>query len=234
MDAVRIERKPPLRLVRLDAGKRNVLTLEAVEALASALVEDAEAPVVVLSGRPDGFSVGLDNATLASGELEREQLLTRMGELLLSTLEGPTRLVSVCEGHAVAAGAMLLLVSDHRIGAPGHYKVGFTEPRIGMPLPTLPVLLARERLDRRQLHALTVLGRTVGPEGALSAGFLDELAAPDTLDERALAAAEDLAQLSDGAYRGSLANAWGPAIESLRSMIDAQRRRLEAARARNG
>ena len=64
-----------------------------------------------------------------------------MGELLLAALTGTTRIVAVCEGHAVAAGAMLLLVADVRIGARGSYTIGFTEPRLGMPLPELPAVL---------------------------------------------------------------------------------------------
>jgi len=135
MGLVDCETRPP---VRLDAGKRNVLTLEAVEALRDALASDPEAPVVVLSGRADGFCAGLDNRTLAAGAKERDGLLAAMGALLYEVLAGPTRIVAVCEGHAVAAGAMLLLVLDIRLGAPGAYKIGFTEPGLGMPLPDLP------------------------------------------------------------------------------------------------
>ena len=102
MSILRIERKPPVRWVRFDSGRNNVLTLEGVLALGDAFVRDDEAPVVVLSGRTDSFCCGLDNKTLASGDLEREELLTAMAELLFSTLKGPTRIVAVCEGHAVA------------------------------------------------------------------------------------------------------------------------------------
>ncbi len=109
-----------------------------------------------------------------------------MGELLLAALDGPTRIVAACEGHAVAAGAMLLLVADVRIGAHGCYKIGFTEPRFGMPLLELPALLARERLDRRRLHASTVLGVTVGPQEAVAVGFLDEVVDPADLHSAAL------------------------------------------------
>ena len=229
MSLVHIEREPPLRRVRLDAGKRNILTLEAVEALADALRPDPDAPVAVLRGRTDGFSCGLDNATLAAGAREREALLTAMGELLLELVSGPTRLVAVCEGHAVAAGAMLLLVADRRIGVPGAYQIGFTEPRLGMPLPDLPALLARERLDRRRLHELTVLGRTVGPEDAAAAGFLDTLCEPAALGATAGAAAEELAALGDAAYAGTIRAVHGRAIERIRKQIEAQIQRRDAA-----
>lgn len=231
MSLLRVERKPPLRLLKLDTGKRNVLTLEAVEALKNAIAADLEAPVVVLSGRADGFCSGLDNAALANDELEREEILTAMAELLLSAVSGPTRIVAVCEGHAVAAGAMLLLAADVRIAAPGEYKIGFTEPRLGIALPELPALLARERLDRRRLHELTVLGRTVGPEEAADVGFLDALVEGDEVQAEALERAHEIAGLSEAAYQGTIASVWGATIERIEKLVEEQARRRDTARA---
>jgi enoyl-CoA hydratase len=231
MKPIRIERQGPVRLVELDAGPRNVLSLEAVEALKGALAFDPEAPVVVLAGRDDAFCAGLDNAVLAAERTERETLLAAMGELLLDALTSPTRLVVACTGHAVAAGAMLLLVADVRVGTTGRYTIGFTEPRLGMPLPELPALLGRERLDRRRLHELTALGRTVGPEEAVEAGFLDALVEPPALRTTALARAEEIAALSEAAYRGSLAAVWRGSLERMRTLVAEQVRRRDAARA---
>lgn len=56
--------------------------------------------MVVLSGRSDGFSAGLDNATLATGAFEREALLAAMAELLLAAIAGPPRIVAACEARA--------------------------------------------------------------------------------------------------------------------------------------
>jgi len=220
--SVIVERRPPIRIVRLDSGKRNILTTTAVEELKDALSPDPEAPAIVLLGRTDGFCSGLDNASLAESQSSRDALLAAMGELLYEALAGPTRIVCGCEGHAVAAGAMLLLVSDIRLGVPGSYKIGFTEPRIGMPLPELPALLARERLDRRRLHDLTVLGRIVGPAEAAEVGFLDELVEADALEAEAIARAEEIASLSDAAYRGSISSVWGAAIERIKTLADEQ------------
>lgn len=125
---------------------------------------------------------------------------------------------------------MLLLVADVRLGARGAYRIGFTEPRLGMPLPVLPVVLARERLDRRRLHELTVLGRTVDPEAAAAAGFLDAVVAGDDLRAEAVKRAHAIAELNDAAYRGTLAAVWGPAIERLEALVAEQLQRRDAAR----
>ncbi len=208
--------------------------MNAIRALTDALQPDAEAPVVLLRGHGGAFCAGLDMATLAKGGIAREELLAAMGELLLSIVTGPTRVVAVCEGHAVAAGAMLLLVADVRIGTPGTYKIGFTEPRLGMPLPELPALLARERLDRRRLHELTALGRTVNPEDAVPAGFLDRLVDESTLDAVATEHARQLAGLNDAAYQGTVRSVWGAAIARMQVLVTEQIARRDAARARPG
>ena len=229
-DSVRVRREPPLRFVELDSGPRNLLQVAVVEELAAALAPDEEAPVAILSGRADGFCAGLDGRVLAGEARERDELLARMGELLVEILASPTRVVAVCEGHAVAAGAMLLLVSDLRFGVPGRYKVGFTEPRIGMPLPELPALLARERVDRRRLHELTALGRVVGPEDAAAFGFLDALHAPDAVYGVAREQAASLAELTEPVYRASLRAMWGPTLARLRELAGEARARAEASK----
>lgn len=234
MEPVQLERRPPLRVATLDAGRRNALDLGAVRALGDALAPDPEAPVLVLGGREDAFCAGLDDAVLGAGEAEREALLAAMGELLLAALRGPTRIVVACGGHAVAAGAMLLLAADLRVGAHGTYTVGFTEPRLGMPLPELPAVLARERLDRRRLHALTVLGRTLSPEEAVAAGFLDELVPAERLRDVALERGREIAGLSEAAYRGSVESVRGRALDRIAELVAEQCARRDAARPRAG
>ena len=231
MSVVETEREAPIRWVHFDSGPRNVMDPASVEALRRALAFDEEAPVVVLRGRQDGFCSGLDNAVLAGPAPAREQLLASMGSLLVEILRGGTRVVSLLEGHAVAAGAMLLLVSDVRIGLPGRARIGFSEPRVGMPLPELPALLARERLDRRALHEATALGRLFDPEAAARVGFLDAIVP----DEAALIAearrqAEDLSQLTRTAYEGSLRSMWSRTLARLEELAAAQRRRADRAR----
>ena len=214
-----IERRPPVRWCRLDTGPRNLIGLDAVGALRAALQPDEEAPVVVLRGREDAFCAGLDMKVLAGPPEDARRLLGSMGELLVHVLESSVRLVSVCEGHAVAAGAMLLLVSDVRLGTPGSHKIGFTEPRVGMPLPELPALLARERVDRRRLHELTALGRTVDAAGAAEVGFLDELVERERLDQVIEARVQELAALGTDVYEKSNRAAHGALIERARALV---------------
>ncbi len=228
---VTCERRPPVRFARLDTGPMNVLGTPAVRELRSLLTEDdEEAPVVLLSGRAEAFSAGLDLATLARGGAESQELLVEMGELLVGVYAGPTRLVVACTGHAVAAGAMLLLVADVRVGAQGRYKVGFSEPSQGMPLPELPVRLARDRLDPRFFQAATLLGRLSAPDAALEMGFLDEVVPGERVEVVASERAHELAALSDAVYRGTLASVRGETLRRLEELLRAERKRLEELR----
>jgi enoyl-CoA hydratase/carnithine racemase len=99
-----------------------------------------------------------------------------------------------------------------------------------MPLPELPAVLARARLDRRRLHELTVLGHTLGPEEAVAAGFLDELVEGDDLEAVALDRGRQIAELSEAAYRGTLASVWRPEIARITALVSEQISRRDAAR----
>ena len=102
------------------------------------------------------------------------------------------------------AGAMLLLASDRRVGAEGSYRVGFSEVSVGMPLPELPLLLARDRLDARRLQDSTLLGVLWEPAQAVEAGFLDFLAPAEELESEVSRQAQELARLPAQAYSESI------------------------------
>jgi enoyl-CoA hydratase len=73
-------------------------------------------------------------------------------ELLLKIYMHPQPVIIGCTGHAVAAGALLLLTGDYRIGISGDFKIGLNETSIGLSLPTFGLELARDRLDGRYLN----------------------------------------------------------------------------------
>jgi len=229
MENVAVDDRPPLRVVRLDAGPRNALRLESVGALRRALAPAPGIETALLLGREDGFSVGLDDAVLAGAARDREALLLAMGELLRDLYGSPLRLVAACAGHAVAAGAMLLLTADWRIGADRPYRIGYSEPSVGMPLPELPVRLAEDRLDRRRHVEATLLGRLFGPAEAVEVGFLDEVAPPAELEAVALERAGSLGRVPIDAYRGTLRAVRGRTLAHMDATLAEQRARFEAA-----
>jgi enoyl-CoA hydratase len=149
-----------------------------------------------------------------------------MGELLLDLYGGRVPVVAGCAGHAVAAGAMLLLASDRRIGAEGSYRVGFSEVSNGMPLPELPLLLARDRLDPRRLQESTLLGVLWEPAQAVEAGFLDFLVPARELEEEVSRQARELALLPAQAYSESIPSVRGATLTRMRDSMARERERL--------
>lgn len=223
---VECEDRGAIRRLTLDAGRPNVVGLDTVRSLRREL-ERAEADdsvqVAVLRGNEHAFCAGLDMRELARSDRDSRSLLVEMGELLLASYRSRLRIVAECSGHAVAAGAMLLLVADRRIGADGRYKVGFSEITQGMALPELPVRLARDRLDPRRLQDATLLGRLWSPPEAVDVGFLDCLVGPQQLAERVGEEAESLAAMDERAYADTIAAVRGPTIHRMQELLSAER-----------
>jgi len=112
----------------------------------------------------------------------------------------PLPTIAACTGHALAAGAILLLSADHRVGADVPAKIGMNEVAIGMGLPIFAVELARDRLNPTQFGAATMAARIYDPAGATAAGYLDRVVPAESVVAEAIADARQLAQLKTGAY----------------------------------
>src|SRR4051812_49200310 len=123
-------------LLRMDDGKANALSDAMIAALLAALDRaEKEATAIILSGRADRFSGGFDLRAMMGGPEIARALLTRGSDLLMRLYGTPLPLIVACTGHALAAGALMVLTGDVRIGAAGPYKIGLNEVAIGLPVP---------------------------------------------------------------------------------------------------
>lgn len=201
------ERQGAIERVRINTGRTNVLDRAAVQALADALAEAearTETQVLVITGRPGIFCAGFDPATLRLGGADARALLDAMDELLRSMLASRLRIVASVTGHAVSAGAMLLLAADVRVGAKGSFRIGFSEVGVGQPLPAFQVRLARQRLNRRWFESATLLGRLFSPTEAVDVGFLDWVEGAGRALKVSMQTAEGLAKIPEFAYLATL------------------------------
>ena len=121
----------------LDDGKANALGYEVIDALLAAFdeVEASDAHALVLAGRQDRFSAGFDLSVMNEGAEAARGMLTKGVDLFLRMYMFSRPVIAACTGHAIAAGSILLLCSDIRVGAKGDFKVGLPEVTIGMALP---------------------------------------------------------------------------------------------------
>src|SRR5262245_54127386 len=163
-------------VLRFDDGKVNVLSHAAIDAFESALdLAAADARAVCIIGRDGKFSAGFDLAIMTGEPDGVRRLVSRGAELLMRLYLHPQPVVVAVTGHALAAGALLVLVCDVRIGADVPAKIGLNETSIGMPLPQFAVELARDRLDRKILSRATLGAEIFDPHGAVTAGYLDRV-----------------------------------------------------------
>ncbi len=229
-DLVRYEVRDRIAHVTIANGKANALSPDVIAQLDAALTraEDAgeeQVGALLITGTPGMFSGGFDLKVMRSGGNAAGVLVTDGGALITRLFGSAVPVVIACPGHAVAAGSLLLLGADERIGARGAFRIGLIETEIGLVLPRWAVELARERLSPRELQLATVGAKMYDPDGAYAAGYLDAVVEADRLDEAALEAAARWAKLPRGAYRGQVIMNRGDVLGRLADAIAVDRGR---------
>jgi enoyl-CoA hydratase/carnithine racemase len=188
-------------VLRFDDGKVNALSLAVIDAFEAALDRaEAEARAVCIVGREGKLSAGFDLSIMTGRRDAARELVTRGGELLVRLYLHPQPVVVAVTGHALAAGALLVLACDVRIGADVPAKIGLNETSIGMPLPLFATELARDRLSRTALVRATLGAEIYDPEGAVRVGYLDRVVPADRVVDEAVAEANRLSVFHAGAY----------------------------------
>jgi enoyl-CoA hydratase len=192
-------------VVRLDDGKVNALSMDVIKHLHGALDQaEVEATAVCLVGNAKALSAGFDLSVMQGGSTEEMIELVRSGgELLMRIYGHPQPTVVAVTGHALAAGALLALSCDSRVGTDGPAKIGLNETAIGMTLPLFAVELARDRLSKRYFTRAAVQAEIFSPDGALAAGYLDKVVAARECERTAVEEARALGRLDANAYAGT-------------------------------
>ena|SRR5438445_2921544 len=219
--SVSFARDAQVAVISIDDGKANALSPDVLGAISDGLdkAEGDGASTVLLHGRPGKFSAGFDLSIMTAGIEPMQQLVTQGGELLLRIFEYPMPVVAACTGHALAGGALLLLVSDVRIADDGPFKIGLNEVAIGMGLPIYAVEFARYRMPPSAFDS-AILGEVFGPQDAARHGYIDAVAEASAVDE-ALAEAHRLSNLRAGAVRRTKALARGAIARHVRDTLAA-------------
>jgi enoyl-CoA hydratase len=232
-DGLTIERRGRVMVLHLDDGKANALSFELIAALRAAIgaaeVDDAVGAVVI-HGREGRFSGGFDLGVMYGDDFGRIIDLVADGGALVRALYGAgVPVVAACTGHAVAAGALVLLGCDVRVGADVPVKIGLNEVAIKMVLPDWGFTIASDRLSKRHLQRATANARMTAPREAVDVGFLDEVVPAGELLERAVAIATELADTLDpAAYVRTVEKLRGATLATMDAQIAADRAAGEA------
>ncbi len=227
MSNLAVQQLDLVRLVTIDDGKANALSAGLIAEISRAVADaetDAATKTVVLAGRDGRFSAGFDLDVMRSGDLAAMVHLVAGGGALVRQIYGAgVPVVAACTGHAVAAGALLLLGCDVRVGPDAPVKIGLNEVAIGMVLPNWAQTIARVRLSPRWVERCVATAHLFDPAGAVEAGFLDEIIEPEAVVDRALAVAQELTTLDTSAYRGTMATFRSTTLATMDAQIAADR-----------
>ena len=226
--AVTTERRDAVLVVHLDDGKANALSFDVIAAINAAIDEaeaDEEIRALVLHGRPGKFSAGFDLGVMFGDDMSNIIRLVADGGALVHRLYGSSvPVVAASTGHALAAGALVLLACDVRIAGDVDAKVGLNEVAIKMVLPDWALTIAIDRLSKRHLQRALANARITTPRDAVDVGFVDEVVAEGGELDRAVAVAAELAATLDpSAYARTVRAVRGPVLDLMAAQIASDR-----------
>lgn len=175
----------------INNGKANALSHDVFEALNKAFDQaEQDKAVVILTGQAGIFSGGYDLKEMQKGMKEAAALVAVGSAFTRRLAAFPFPVIGACSGHAIAKGAFIMLSVDYRVGVEGNFKLGLNEVAIGMTMHHAGIEIARHRLAPAHFYRSVINAEIYSPEGAVTAGYLDEVVAPEQL----LARANELAQ----------------------------------------
>ena len=186
----------------MDDGKANAMAPAMSAALNAGLDRAAsEARAVVIRGREGVFCGGFDLKIIRGDDEPLKAQMREAGMTLLKRLYlSPQPIIVAVTGHAIAMGALLLLAGDARIGVTGDFRIGLNETAIGLALPSSGVEIARDRLAPTVFQRAVINAELFSPDGAASAGYLDQVVAATDFDSAVAESSKTLADLDSGTF----------------------------------
>lgn len=205
----------------LDNGKVNALSPDLIADFNQALDQaEQDRAVVIITGKPGILSGGFDLKVMMSGPQNAIDLVTAGSLLTRRMLAHPFPLIVACPGHAVAKGAFLLLAADYRIGVEGPFNIGLNEVQIGMTMHHVGIELARDRLSPAAFQRSVISAEMFNPQGALVAGFFDQVVAVDQLQLTAQEVAQRLKKINMTAHKNTKLKVRKALLENLDSALE--------------
>jgi enoyl-CoA hydratase/carnithine racemase len=215
---VDLTREGEVFVLRMAEGE-NRFNRTSIDALHGALdtVEASDGPAsLVVTGEGKFFSNGLDLDWMGTEEGRADKVFFgELHRLFGRILSFPMTTVAAINGHAFAAGAMLVTAHDKRVMRSDRGYWCTNEVDLGLPLtPGMSALLAA-RLPTMTAHQAIATGHRFPADEALAKGIVDGIAPEDEVLPRAIEIAADLASKRGEIMRTLKHGLHGPTIDLL-------------------
>lgn len=223
-DLVAYHLEDGVAILTLNNGKVNAFSHALIEAFNAALDRsEADKAIVIVTGQSGILSGGYDLKVMMAGPQQAKDLVAAGSTLARRMLAHPQPIIVACPGHAVAKGAFVLLSADYRIGAEGAFSIGLNEVQIGMTMHNVGILLAQDRLTKPAFQRSVVCAEMFNPQGALAAGFLDQVVPTEQLMTSALEVAQRFKKLNPAAHAATKLKVRRALLEALDAGIEADK-----------
>ena len=155
---------------------------------------DPAARVLLLRGNGPSFCSGRDTAQLGERVAGEGDLafVRRHQKSRIDQLDSPKPVIAALRGAVLGGGLEMALAADIRIAA-SDVAMAFPEIRYGLMSDTGGSGLATILAGPSRAKWLLMTGRRIGAEQALAWGLVDEVVAPEELDDTAAALAAEIA-----------------------------------------
>ena len=164
-----------------------------LQAALDAIATDPAARVVVIAGNGPAFCAGHDLRAMRAdpGRDAQQALFDQCSRLMLTLTRMPQPVIARVHGPAAAAGCQLVATCDLAVAADAA-KFGTPGVKLGLFCSTPMVALTRA-VGRKEAMRLLVTGDIVDAATAQSIGLVNEVVAPDALDDAVAALAGKIA-----------------------------------------
>jgi len=206
--------------IQLDRGKSNAMHLEMITELRQLLAQQKNDPAIeaiVLQGKEDFFSSGLDLITLFDyDEAKIHEFWESFIALIYDLAAFPKPSIAAITGHSPAGGCVLALCCDHRVMAEGDYIIGLNEVPVGIIVPQCIFELYSFWLGSAQASKFLLEGKLLAPNEALTAGLVDEVIPFNRIQTAAFRKAKQYMQYNKNAWQASKLNIRQTLLEKIK------------------
>lgn len=186
MKWIKIEIKNHYAIVEIDRGKVNAINHELVSEIRSAfetLEKDSSILGVILTGKPNYFSAGLDLIELYQYDhAQSESFFEAFGLLHIELVKFSKPFICAISGHSPAGGTVIAVAADYRIMAQEErYTIGLNEVSVNVQISQNLITAYNFWLGTKQAYQNIMAGKLLSVEEAFQQGLIDEICSLEML-----------------------------------------------------